>query len=55
MIKKIYGVVCDHCCWTINHYYNRCPPREVLKRDGCVIKNGKHYHLECAKELGIVD
>lgn len=47
MIHKYYEVLCDYCGATINHYPERKPTNELLKRQGVTITATKQF---CSEE-----
>lgn len=46
MIHKYYEVLCDYCGRTINHYPDKKPTNENLKKDGIVITKTKQFCCE---------
>lgn len=43
MIHKYYEVLCDYCGRTINHYPDRKPNNEKLRKDGIFITATKQF------------
>lgn len=43
MLEKWYELSCDYCGGAINHYPDRKPSKELLKKDCAVVSGDKHF------------
>lgn len=43
MIHKYFEVLCDYCGGTVNHYPERKPDNETLRKDGIVHTRTKQF------------